>query len=395
MKLYYSYYFLGLLITMPVIMDANNCCGEPFYIKQSNMPYTISQQGCYCLAESVSGKIIINNVTNVILDLSGKSVGKADPNIEITASENVTVRNGTVKNAISTGMTINNSTNITLENLDFINSDTGVSIVASNEISIDGCIFNSHFSQAILIQDSSLINVTNTLCDKNSGAAIIWGINSNNIDFKNVKITKSSSSIFEISSGFYMDSCNDCNYVNCSVNNNEISAGFLYAAFFVSGCFNIKFYNCFANFNTNTGTGYVIGFLADSDEVLFDSCTANTNIGNYAKGFIVENGKNQTIVNCNVSNNVANNDCVGITYQGLSGTIRNNNVSSNNGNPSTGILSVINPSGSIWGNQARGHTTNFDGIMPKVTYDSMSGTFLLYGTTTPTIPTPYDNIDVQ
>lgn len=391
---HYSYFFSLVLLTVVSTMAQAGCCGDPFYIQQTNMPYTIFKEGTYCLAESVTGKIIINNVTNVVLDLSGKAIAKADPNIEITASANITVRNGTVKNALSAGMTINNSTNITLENLDFVTSDTGVSILSSDKINIDKCTFSSHFSQAILVQDSSLVNVTNTLCDKNSGAAIIWGINSNNIDFKNVKITKSTSS-FSISSGFYMDSCNDCNYVNCSANNNEIAADFLYASFFVTSCFNIKFHNCIANFNTNTSTGYLMGFLSVSDEAFFDSCIASTNSGNYIRGFALSDGKNQTIVNCNVSNNVANNDCVGILYFGLSGTIRNNIVSSNNGNPSTGILSIISPSGSIWGNQARGHTTNFDGIMPKVTYDSMSGTFLMYGTTTPITPTPYDNIDVQ
>ncbi len=73
------------------------------------LPYSITQPGCYCLAENMtvalgSGKAITINADNVVIDLDGytidnRSAGASTSAIGIYAvqRENITVRNGTLR----------------------------------------------------------------------------------------------------------------------------------------------------------------------------------------------------------------------------------------------------------------------------------------------------------
>lgn len=391
MKLTYIYFFTSLLLSST--MNAG-CCGDPFYITQSMMPDTLAE-GVYCLAESVEGNISIFNTHNVILDLSGRSISAGSPNIHIAGCSNIIIRNGTIKNA-NLGININVSTNISLENLDFVGSDTGVSITSSSLLRINNCSFKDHTSQAMVIQNSFLGEITNILCEKNNGMTGIWLTEGNsNITFRDVKIVKNNPTIFSFSSGFRVENSHDCDFINCSVNDNEAIADFGYAGFFFNACFNINLYNCIASFNT-VNSGVAAGFISNSDQITFDSCKVQTNIGLNAVGLWILGSKNPVIKNCIISNNTAANQSTGISYAGNTGIVRNNIITNNIGTGNSfGIKNDSSTLNSIWSNQAQGHANNLSGTMPKVTYDATNGNFLIYGTLTPTTPTPYDNIDVQ
>jgi hypothetical protein len=388
-----------VLTIFSLTIKGDNCCTQPTYITQADMPYTIQQAGTYCLREPVRGNVVINNLSNVVLDLSGKSISAGNPNIYINGCSNVTVCNGTVEYPSNVGINIYKSNNVVLKNLDFLSGGTGTLVKASRNVHINNCTFRGCWIHAIHMELCTGGSITDSLCERNNTPVVMVLSKDNNIICRNLKIVETNAADPSCR-GILVTYSNNCDFISCSVNNSTIIADTMYAAYFFDSSLNIKVCNCDANSNYNSsynGNSYMVGFSSTSNQVLFDSCVANYNEGHFVAGIWLVGNNNYTITSCTICANNATNTCAGIALWESSGIVRNNNIFNNRGTiNSTGISNNQGATrNAIWSNKVQGHANNFVGAMPKVTYDLNTGNFFIYGTTTPTTPTPYDNISIQ
>ncbi|TET35999.1 hypothetical protein E3J61_01415 [Candidatus Dependentiae bacterium] len=123
--------------------------------------YTISTSGVYCLAENITGQIVIDTNT-VVLDLNGKTVTNTTGNgIEVNGRLQVLIRNGSVM-ANNTGIFVaSNSARIGLENVTIRNCVTGVEVDTTTNLSIDGCDIIAT-DTGMLLNNVSRATVNNT-----------------------------------------------------------------------------------------------------------------------------------------------------------------------------------------------------------------------------------------
>jgi len=218
------------------------CCPCDFFITQTDIPYTITQPGVYCLAENVTfntGNAITITTSYVTLDLQRHVIDGQDSGtscITIDSADDVSVYDGLVKN-ITFGCLITASHKVKIRN-----------------VNIDNCSLNGlqigQASSDIMIEDCAAYNCS--------------------------------------SSGFSISITSNCTLRNCIANNTGV--GFTTNPL----SFNITFLNCQAQ-EDNTG------FNISSDDNLLSDCLA---AGNSADGFQLNSQANKTIVrSCNAQNN--------------------------------------------------------------------------------------------
>ena len=102
--------------------------------------YTISTSGVYCLAENITGKILINTDI-VVLDLNGKTITNTTDNcVEVNGKSQTNIRNGAVIAANNSGISVaSGSARVRLENVATYNCATGIEINSSNNVYVDAC----------------------------------------------------------------------------------------------------------------------------------------------------------------------------------------------------------------------------------------------------------------
>lgn len=140
----------------PIALFADNLVGGVL---------TISESGCYCLAENIFGQIVIN-ANNVVLDLNGKKVVSSnfDRPLTITSQNDIIVSNGTLKN---NAVSVAQCSNIALSNL----TVQGMLIEDSSNIKIDGNF--STRSIALVRTDHSTVFNNKVVLEPN-GAGILF-----------------------------------------------------------------------------------------------------------------------------------------------------------------------------------------------------------------------------
>ncbi|MEX0672183.1 MAG: right-handed parallel beta-helix repeat-containing protein [Candidatus Babeliales bacterium] len=110
-----------LNIVIKIIINSNEGCGKNIYsIDQTDIPYTISTPGHYCIQEDLSAPAIANAITitasNVTLDLNGFHITGGINGITSSGND-VKIMNGTVQGAITNGIAITGGTNIVVDNV--------------------------------------------------------------------------------------------------------------------------------------------------------------------------------------------------------------------------------------------------------------------------------------
>lgn len=392
----------ALFSVMPFLAYA--ACGDAYIIQQSNMPYTITQEGYYCLAESVIGQITID-ASKVTLNLSGRSVSLGDTPLVINNNRSeIVMRDGIIT---GTGIIINNAIDVTLQNIDFIGSTTANSAITANNstwITVDACTFRNYTATVVTMNNCESSTVRKSLFTDNITDVIVALNSTTNMECSDLKITDNGiKNAQQYAAGILFVNSSYGTVSNCTIASNITANAVFYGAVFFSACSHMKVQNC--TVSNNATPGLCAGFLAmdDSTHILFDGCLVNhlRSIGQpgilstVAIGFFLQ-GTYYSISNCVVRDTEGSSDAGGIFAGNTTNCIFRNNTFVNNvgGVNSYGIYTGSGVGSLIWSNVAQGHIQNFTGSMPIVSYDSATGIFNIYGTSTPTTPTPYDNIDI-
>lgn len=192
---------------------------------------------------------------NIVLDLKGKVIdglGTGINGIVLNGHNNITIKNGIIKDMVGIGLQIQNGTNIRLENIDFISNGTGISVNASAEVSITNCRFISNTIDALaltLVQDG-IIN--DCLFELNAGAEVCLVSSCTNILIDSIMLD----------------------------NNISLLTGALFAGLRIIGGSSIRvLHSTFCNNKNSTSTvGDIAGILiSTAQNVLIDSCICNGN----------------------------------------------------------------------------------------------------------------------
>jgi len=146
--------------------------------------YTISTSGVYCLAENITGKIIIDT-DNVVLDLNGKTMTNASGDcVVVNGKSNALIKNGSViaknDNGISvlarsdqvsvkevtsydciTGIDVDSSTNISIHACELIASSVGVAFTSVSRAQVSDSIASDSEFTGFLLDSSSKSFFTN------------------------------------------------------------------------------------------------------------------------------------------------------------------------------------------------------------------------------------------
>ena len=127
---------------------------------------TISNAGVYCLAENITGKIIIDQ-DNVVLDLNGKTItNTADDCIEVNGKSKIIIKNGSVISSNNIGIHIESgSSQVTLEKIVTYDSNEGMFIESSSNVYVNACDFIASTTGVILNNASRTIFSNTTASD--------------------------------------------------------------------------------------------------------------------------------------------------------------------------------------------------------------------------------------
>jgi parallel beta-helix repeat protein len=140
-------------------------------------PGFIPASGSYYLtADITGGTIIIFQLDDVTLDLNGFSIGSHVSAINIGQSNNVVIRNGTLRELSSTALAVDTSTAVQFVDLQIRDSGGGISIDLSSRVSVRNCLISNMVFHAISVTNGSWAEVTgNTLSDSLQGVVLKSG----------------------------------------------------------------------------------------------------------------------------------------------------------------------------------------------------------------------------
>jgi len=335
-------------------MSTSLCCPCDFFITQADIPYTITQPGKYCLAESVlftTGIAIDIQSSDVTLDLNNR-IMRATTNvgttgINIGSFEAVTVRNGTIDNneegIISAGsgvrignITVQNSrsrgiditggtgsviTDCLIRDVISVSGGSGIheAAAAINNCFINCKVDNSNFYGFLIEGEESLFEKCVATDSNSTGFSVLGGNiilkacdamgNTTGFSLSGDNNTAQDCQALDNNIGFTLGGNNNT-LNNCESVENS-SRGFI-----ISGNDN-KLKNCEAVENSSDG------FLIEGEFALIKNCQAVTN-GQH--GFYIT-GDRSTVRNSEASHNTAN----GFFLEGNQNVILDNNLASYNG----------------------------------------------------------------
>ena len=195
-------FFLNLLVIYPIVNKTNRAGNQITSINNSNnnkvpekiyfinqddfflIPnYTISKPGKYIFAENIifSKEIAAITITcsDVDLDFNGFSLIYSSPdknkvsgikinqnliNINIKDSSN----SSSIRNFNSAGIIVKTCSNIKINNLKFINNETGIFLKDSQSSEISNCVINNNKDTGILLDNCiyCIIDNNQLLCNK-------------------------------------------------------------------------------------------------------------------------------------------------------------------------------------------------------------------------------------
>jgi parallel beta-helix repeat protein len=264
------------------IPATRNCINAIAQITNSQLPFTITQSGLYCVNEDLSPAVNISAqpiitiaAPNVILNLNKKSL-IAGPNttigILVNNQSNVTIYNGYLFNFSRAGITINpradvRSVTTTIDDVAFFNCGVGVTVNTVRDLYIANCV-------CYLCNVGFFLGQNNNTLIKNCAAV-------SQLTIRNVI-------------GFSLQNNVNLFCVNCFAFGNSASG------FVCNGFGPAEFDNCTAqgnSFGFNCST--TAARINNNGGYVFTQCLAQTNQND---GFFLS-GRGHTIQNCNSINN--------------------------------------------------------------------------------------------
>ncbi len=273
-------------------------------ITQSNIPYTITQPGRYCLAEDVIGANAITiSSSDVILDLNNH-VLEVDQNTRGITSpfgtviENIILKNGRIKGgSLSAGISfLYEVIGLKIENIEFSNIGTAIQLNPGTaqpfyDTIIQNCFFINIQNKSIDCAYNDNIIVRGLAVQDGNGVDINIE-NSTNVQVTDCVMTGSNSTthiIIGTSDNVDLENCNIAQGNGCSVSDTN----------------NIRINNCLSQNNNNIGFGFNNVSLSIINNT--DVETANT-------GFDISSSSYFEITNCSAVNCSANGFNIDSTY---------------------------------------------------------------------------------
>lgn len=379
------------LLDTETVIDAliTPTCDIATAIAQTDMPYTITAPGQYCLVESVTGTLTID-ADDVLVNLNGFKISGGTPdNIFVQSRQNITITNGIIGNAgvIGNGIRFNNCTTVVVTDIKFQQSDIGCRFDATNGIRLHNCSFKDHVgveAGTIIFENASNGKVTSCQISggqRPSGLAVVRLLNSSNISFFDVNVADYIGTSINYFSSI---SCDSIIFTDCSVQQKvgELAQlSFLFNNCSSSGCFNCTEFSW-------GGFGFFVS--NSSSKILLDHCKSVNRI-NGATAFLLTNCSDCCIVDC-----IQEGNAVGYRVNSTSNCLVLNCVAKANLTfPGIGFDTVSSSTSAFLGNYAQNNTTNYNGFpstYSKTTFTS--GAFARYGSGALTTPTDWDNIDI-
>ncbi len=223
-------------------------------INQSNVPFTISTPGSYCVVEglaavSAASSPLINITSdNVVLDLNDQIItgaGLAPIGIRINANNNVIIRNGSLIRFTINALQVNqNSQQIQLNNIIAINNNVGFSATGMLRSSFQNC--------AAILSTQAGFFITNGV-----------GVNTQNCVFQ--QCYSFGNSGIGSGLGFFLNGCINCFFPNCIAYANGVNG------FVQTNCQHIIYQNCISSGNGG------FGFSIASNNTTLQNCFADNN----------------------------------------------------------------------------------------------------------------------
>ncbi|MGE0206556.1 MAG: hypothetical protein AB7R69_01780 [Candidatus Babeliales bacterium] len=105
-------------------------------------PTTITQPGSYCLINDISGQITIA-ADNVLLDLAGRTIQNTPTAIVVMNQANIIIKNGILSSNSTIGIDLIDSQTISIQEIDFIDSSTGINASNVSCLNVYDCTFRS------------------------------------------------------------------------------------------------------------------------------------------------------------------------------------------------------------------------------------------------------------
>ncbi len=291
-----------------ILKSTASCCAADYLIYQCNIPYVITHPGIYFLAESVTieeGAAITIASDNVVLNLNDKMIegigGQSahERAIEATAVNNVTIKNGRIKNCGS-GIRLADTANI----LEQVFTAT----IRQQNITIDGVdIWINKNNLCPLPEGVTGIIIVNGLDTRVSNCNVY--VDSNNFACDDGPFSNSIHGIVLTGSQLLIDECtvsgarNNFAFIGSQVvckdcssftNPDLMLTGTITTGFTTAQMDSAYFYNCYAagavvNFNFYNTTnvcardcvafGGMIGYQANYNGMFFD-CVASNHVEN-------------------------------------------------------------------------------------------------------------------
>ena len=130
---------------------------------------TISNAGVYCLAESVTGKIIIS-ANNVVLDLNGKKISNtSDDTIVVNSVSDCTITNGLLSSTSGCGIYVSSGSRVNINNISASDCVEGIRLENTTDATIRECDLVSSVT-GLTLESSSRISVEDTIASTNTYA---------------------------------------------------------------------------------------------------------------------------------------------------------------------------------------------------------------------------------
>jgi len=270
-------------------------------------PTTITDPGCYCLINDLEGPISIGS-SHVTLNLNGFEIAGAVRNIDFlssTSHSDIVIKNGILRNAEKDAIEIRNVTNVTIQDVEFIDNAIGVNVFTSTCIQVENCTFRGHSDSVIQVADSDTILVQNVKAFENIALLNINVMNfknSENVCVQNALISRNSSPEGNLS-GINFSNCAACQVMQTKVESNDSSDTTI-------GYNGVSSSSLIFNESSaidNTATNTAIGFQFDTTETsCILNCVAKHNNATGQEGSEVGRGFFLNECNgCHVQDNLA------------------------------------------------------------------------------------------
>ncbi|MFZ4862680.1 right-handed parallel beta-helix repeat-containing protein [Sphingobacterium sp. Mn56C] len=293
---------------------------------------------------------IIGKKGTVIQRINNKSSKEKDEKYNFCRIDNI--HNIKIENVVFNGsnsgindtsgvipLFILNSSNINIQNCQFINSNTaGLRISHSNSISILNSKSSNNygtFGDGFYVEQSNNISFENCVADNYNRIGFVLDLNVKNVVFKNCKASNGNNASIltggiEQNAGFWFEKAGDISVIDCTANNNT-HYGFLAVSGLDKSDENVSFnfQNC-RSYNNNIGfkagslgknavkvsfkgcettnvkSGIEISCKNINDIYLIESCKIGYNVGNdYSTGiFLHTRYDGKSLVKCDVRNTI-------------------------------------------------------------------------------------------